>query len=125
MSEPLKTYVKMQGPTSISGTQWVEWGSVRYDDLAAEGWQVVPGDQATPEERSQYWTAGRTPDELVTAWRVLSLAERLLVAAYSAALPLQGEDVRTVVRQARLFYDELKHPTEPPVAPIEPEGGDD
>ena len=57
--------------------------------------------------------------------QVHDLARDLLVSAYSAGLPIQGEDVRTVVRQARLFYDELENPTEPPAPPQEQESEDD
>lgn len=46
------------------------------------------------------------------AFAVARLAKDLLVASYSAGVVLVGEDVRQVVRIARLFYDEVEHPTE-------------
>ena len=63
------------------------------------------------------------PDGVLHAY--VYLAEKLLVASYGAGLPLQGEDVRCVVRAARLFYDEVEHPTAEPTAALKAEEGDD
>lgn len=118
------TYVKMKRPGDFY-SQWVAYDSPEFHDLIAKGHKMVPYDPGSAEERAAYWTTADDPAAVGRAFEVKRLAERLLISAYSAGLPVQGEDVRTVVRQARLFYDELEHPTEPPAPPREQEGDDE